>query len=316
MTFSDTVKKHGLLLERSQTTTLQVNVGLTCDLTCRHCHQQAGPHRPEQMSAAVIDEVIACARRLRFETADITGGAPELFPGLSRLVTALAQSTPKVIVRTNLTALARPEARSLPELYRSCGVTVAASLPALNPEQTEAQRGSGVWSASLDMLRRLNDLGYGREGSGLELILISNPAGAFLSPAQAQAEQRFHRDLERRHGITFSKLFTLANAPLGRFRSWLESSGNLTPYLEKLEAGFNPCAVEGLMCRSFISVDWNGHLYDCDFNLAAGIPLGGTRRHITELRELPQPGSPIATADYCFTCTAGSGSSCSGSTVP
>jgi radical SAM/Cys-rich protein len=315
MTFGETLKKHDLSLRRSSTTTLQVNVGLGCDLACRHCHQQAGPARPERMSEETAAAVIACAQRFGFETADITGGAPELFPGLPRLVAALAQTTKKVIVRTNLTALARPESQGLPELYRRYGVVIAASLPAVNPEQTEAQRGSGVWDTSLAMLRRLNDLGYGREGSGLELILVANPSGAFLAPPQAQAEQKFRNDLARRHGIAFSRLFTLANVPLGRFRSWLEASGNLAGYLAKLEAGFNPCAVEGLMCRSLISVDWDGYLYDCDFNLAAGRPLAGTRQHIAELRELPRPGSPIALADYCYTCTAGAGSSCSGSTV-
>jgi radical SAM/Cys-rich protein len=313
MSFTAVLEKHGLTLQRAETTTLQVNVGLSCDLSCRHCHQEAGPGRRELMSPDVVDEVIACARRLPFSTIDITGGAPELLPELPRLVSSLAPLCDRLIVRTNLTALARPGSAGLPELYRRHGVTIAASLPAVNGAQTESLRGGGVWEKSLDVLRRLNGLGYGVDGSGLELLLVANPAGAFLAPPQAQAEKRFHDDLQRRHGISFTHLLALANVPLGRFRAWLESSGNLSAYQAKLEASFNPCTVHGLMCRSFLSVDWKGYLFDCDFNLAAGKPLGGQRRHLRDLHELPPAGSPIPVGDYCFACTAGAGSSCGGS---
>ncbi len=313
MTFAETLKHNNLELRRDETTTLQINVGSACDLACRHCHQEAGPTRSESMSSAVVEDVIACARRLRFTSIDITGGAPELLPDLPRLVGGLAPETPQLIVRTNLTALALPEAVQLPELYRKHRVTIAASLPAANQAQTEAQRGHGVWEKSLAVLRTLNTIGYGREGSGLELLLISNPTGAFLSPAQTQAERKFHHDLERRHGISFNKLLTLVNVPLGRFRTWLESSGNLDSYLANLAGSFNPGTVRGLMCRSFISVDWNGILFDCDFNLAAGLHHGGSRRHISQLRTLPPPGTAIPTADYCFACTAGAGFTCGGS---
>jgi radical SAM/Cys-rich protein len=313
MKFAETLTQHNLELRRSETTTLQVNIGLTCDLACRHCHLDAGVARTEQMTPEVVDDVIACARRLNFQLIDVTGGAPELFGDLPRLLAGLAPETPRLMVRTNLTALTTPEAAQLPDLYRKHKIVVAASLPAITPSQTEAQRGIGVWEKSLAALKMLNNVGYGHEASGLELQLISNPCGAFLAPGQAQAERRFRSDLERRYGVTFTNLLTLANVPLGRFRDWLESSGNLDDYMDKLTSSFNPDTVAGLMCRSFISVDWHGYLYDCDFNLASGRHHGENRLHISQLSELPAPGIAIPTADYCFACTAGAGFTCGGS---
>jgi radical SAM/Cys-rich protein len=180
-------------------------------------------------------------------------------------------------------------------------------LPAANAAQTEAQRGGGVWEASIAMLQRLNGLGYGMAGSGLELDLVANPTGAFLPAPQGEAEKRFRRDLERRYAISFNHLYTFANVPLGRFRAWLERSGNLDAYLARLEGSFNPCTLPGLMCRSLLSVNWGGFIYDCDFNLAAGLHHGGQRTHIAQLSELPAEGTPIPVDDHCFACTAGSG---------
>ncbi|NVN89309.1 MAG: arsenosugar biosynthesis radical SAM protein ArsS [Desulfuromonadales bacterium] len=305
--FQDTLTLHGLELTRAETTTLQINVGLVCDLACRHCHLEAGPCRSETISAETVDDVIACARRFSFATVDITGGAPELSPHLPRLITALAPLTPRLIVRSNLTALMQPWAAALPELYRDHRVIIAASLPAANASQTEAQRGSGVWGHCIDMLGKLNRIGYGVPGSGLELDLVANPGGAFLPANQAQAERKFRQDLGRRHAITFSNLFTFANSPLGRFHTWLERSGNLEGYQRKLTESFNPSAVSGLMCRSLLSVDWNGFLYDCDFNLAAGLHHGAQRMHISELSRLPEQGAPIAVGNHCYACTAGAG---------
>ncbi len=305
--FKNTLESHGLELRRDTTTTLQVNVGLACDLACRHCHLEAGPGRPELMSSETAEAVISCAERFRFACIDVTGGAPELLPCLPSLITGVAPLTPKLIVRTNLVALSRPESADLPELYARHKLTVVASLPAVNAGQTEAQRGSGVWERSIAMLRRLNELGYGREGSGRELDLVANPSGAFLPAPQEQAEKKFRHDLERRHGIRFNSLFTFANVPLGRFRAWLERSGNLETYLHKLQGSFNPATIPGLMCRTLISVDWDGYIYDCDFNLAAGLHHGEQRKHISELRELPAMGTPIPVGDHCFACTAGSG---------
>jgi len=305
--FENTLQQHGLELTRGETTTLQVNVGLVCDLACRHCHLEAGPARRELMSGETVGAVIACAERIRFATIDITGGAPELLPQLPCLLERLAPLTSRLIVRTNLTALARPESAALPELYRDQRVVIVASLPAVNASQSESQRGSGTWETSMAVLRQLNDIGYGVEGSGLELDLVANPAGAFLPAGQIQTERRFHQDLQRRYGISFSNLYTFANVPLGRFRGWLEQSGNLDAYLQKLAESFNPCTLPGLMCRSLISVDWNGFLFDCDFNLAVGLHHGTHKLHISQLAALPAAGTPIPVGDHCYSCTAGSG---------
>lgn len=306
-TFRETLERHGLELKKGRTTSLQINVGRLCDLACRHCHLNAGPGHPELMSPETVEEVIACAGRLSFESADITGGAPELLPSLPRLISGLAPLVRKLTVRTNLTALALPESALLPELYRRYNVAIVASLPATNAGQTEAQRGPGVWEKSIATLRLLNRLGYGREGSGLELDLASNPSGAFFPAEQAQAERKFRHDLEQRYHISFTSLFTFANSPLGRFRDWLEASGNLDTYREKLERAFNPCTLPGLMCRSLVSVDWNGCLYDCDFNIAADLSHGTRTTHVRELFELPLEGTPIPVGEHCYACTAGSG---------
>lgn len=305
--FRETLARHALSLCRDRTTTLQVNVGLNCDLACRHCHLEAGPGRTEAMDRAVMDAVIDCARRLPFDCIDVTGGAPELVPEIAYLVRSLAPLAPRLILRSNLVALNRGAGVELRELYRELKVALVASLPAANASQTEAQRGAGVWEESIAALKRLNALGYGVAGSGLQLDLVSNPSGAFLPPPQKPAEKRFREELMRRHGISFNSLYTFANVPLGRFRGFLERSGNLEGYLEKLAAGFNPCSVAGLMCRYQLSVDWLGRLYDCDFHLAQGLFHGGEETLISGLSELPAPGTPIPAADHCFACTVGAG---------
>jgi len=305
--FQEVLQRHGLQLCRARTTALQVNVGLLCDLSCRHCHLEAGPHRGEVMERATMDAVIDMARRLEFASIDLTGGAPELVPQIDHLVRSLAPLTPRLIVRSNLIALNEAGGAELARLYRDLKVVLVASLPATNPSQTEAQRGAGVWEKSLAVLRGLNALGYGVEGSGLELDLVSNPAGAFLPASQQQAEKKFRSDLARRYGVSFNALYTFANVPLGRFRKFLERSGNLEGYLAQLAAGFNPCSVPGLMCRSQVSVDWLGRLHDCDFHLAAGLPHGGKVQLVSELSQLPEPGTPIPVADHCYACTVGAG---------
>ncbi|UFS71071.1 arsenosugar biosynthesis radical SAM protein ArsS [Geomonas sp. RF6] len=302
-TFAQTLVRHGVELTRDRTVTLQVNTGRLCSLSCRHCHLEAGPGRGETMTRETMDSVIDAARRLPFASIDITGGAPELVPDLEYLLRGVAPLAPRVVVRTNLVSLDERLAR----LYRELRVVLVASFPALNAGQTSAQRGEGVWEKSIEALKLLNSVGYGVPGEGVELDLVSNPSGAFLPAAQAGSEKRFRAELSRRYGVSFDNLFCFANVPLGRFLAWLEKSGNLEGYREKLAAGFNPCAVAGLMCRSQLSVDWDGALYDCDFHLAAGIPFGGGVANIRELQELPAPGTPIPTAQYCFACTVGSG---------
>ena len=305
--FRTTLTEQGLSLVRDQTTTLQINVGLLCNQTCRHCHLDAGPHRREVMTAGTVDQVIAYAGRSGFAVADITGGAPELNPCLDRLIAGLVQQVPRIMLRSNLTALSDDGQPSLIEFLKAHGVVVVASFPALQPGQTDAQRGPGVFQQSLGTLKRLNAVGYGREGSGLELNLVSNPSGAFLPPSQTETEKRFRKDLENRWGLFFNHLYVFANVPLGRFRDWLDRSGNLQRYQEKLASGFNPAALAGVMCRSLVSVSWEGILYDCDFNLALDLPYGGEKVHISEMEGPPPPATPIRIGDHCYACTAGSG---------
>lgn len=313
MTFNQTLENHSLSLVRSETTTLQINVGRLCDLACRHCHLEAGPDRIELMNKKTIDDVIDAARRLDFAAIDITGGAPELLPHLPELIIGLRPLTSRILIRTNLTALAKQESGQLIDLYRENKLIVVASLPSINLSQTEAQRGSGVWENTIATLQLLNKAGFGMEGSGLTLDIVANPAGAFLPASQAETEARFRRELAHRFGISFSHLFTFVNVPLGRFHRWLESSGNLPEYLHTLKTRFNPCAVQGLMCRSTLSVDWQGYLYDCDFNLAAGLHHADAACHISELQQLPPVDTGIPTRDHCFACTAGAGFTCTGS---
>lgn len=305
--FRRTLFKHGLRLERGQTTTLQINVGLLCNQVCKHCHLEAGPKRTELMDEKTLDEIVGFAQRVSFDIIDITGGAPELHPRLFTMIERLAPLTRRLMVRSNLSALEENEPDRFIDLFATRKAVVVASLPSLNPAQLESQRGKGVFVKSINALKRLNAAGYGKEGTGLELDLVSNPPGAFLPPKQAQAEERFRVLLKKKWDIVFNNLFTFANVPLGRFRQWLQTSGNLQSYLERLASSFNPCVVEGLMCRTLVSVDWDGYLYDCDFNLAKGLAMAGRKTHISEMQGPPEPGAPIAVADHCYTCTAGSG---------
>ncbi len=305
--FRQTLAKHGLTLERAQTPTLQVNTGLLCNQTCLHCHLNAGPGRKENMNSRTLDQVVDYAGRSSFEVIDITGGAPELNHNIVNLIEKLSPLAPRIMIRSNLSALNDGRRDHLFELFKKHRVVVIASFPSVNEAQTEAQRGQNIFSVSLSALKKLNDLGYGQEGSNLELNLVSNPTGAFLPSSQHDTEKRFRQVLMKKWGIIFDNLFTFANVPLGRFRDWLLKSGNLENYVAKLVSGFNPCAVEGLMCRTMVSVSWDGYLYDCDFNIARGLYLGGRKIHVSEMTGSPSPGMPIAVADHCYTCTAGAG---------
>jgi radical SAM/Cys-rich protein len=306
-TFRQTLAKQALKLERGKTTTLQINVGLLCNQSCRHCHLDAGPHRPENMSAQTAQEVIAYAERSRFDVIDITGGAPELNPNIETLIKELSPLAPMLMIRSNLSALEERDRGEWMGLLKDHRVVIVASLPSTNEAQADSQRGRGIFQTSLDTLRKLNAMGYGQDGTGLELDLVSNPTGAFLPTPQGQTEQRFREILTKKWGIVFNHLYSFANAPLGRFRQWLLQSENLESYLQRLASSFNPCAVEGLMCRTLVSVSWDGILYDCDFNLARDLPMGGRRTHVSHMEGPPEPGSPIAIGDHCYTCTAGAG---------
>jgi len=305
--FRQTLATQGLKLERDQTTTLQINTGLLCNQTCRHCHLDAGPGRKENMNSETANQIADYAKRCSFEVIDITGGAPELNHNLPGLIERFSSLAPRIMIRSNLSALNDGKRGHLFELFKEYGVVIVASFPSLNQTQAESQRGPGIFSMSIAALKKLNALGYGADGTGLELNLVSNPTGAFLPSSQPETEKRFRQVLSEKWGIVFNNLFTFANVPLGRFRDWLLKSGNLDKYIEKLSSGFNPCAVEGVMCRTMVSVSWDGYLYDCDFNLARELPMGGRKIHITEMAGAPESGSPIAVADHCYTCTAGTG---------
>lgn len=305
--FSLTLSKHGIKLDRAETTTLQINVTLLCNQVCRHCHLSAGPNRKEDMNAETVNEVVFYAQRSCFDVIDITGGAPELNPYLGDLIERLSPHTPRLMIRSNLSALYNGNRDALIDILRAYRVVIVASLPSLSKSQSDSQRGEGVFMTSISAIKRLNALGYGQEGSGLELNLVANPTGAFLPPSQEESEKRFREVLAKKWGVFFNNLFNFANAPLGRFRQWLVQSGNYERYMEKLASNFNPCSVEGVMCRTLVSVSWDGYLYDCDFNLAQGLLMGGKKIHVSEMPGPPTTGSPIAVAAHCYTCTAGAG---------
>jgi radical SAM/Cys-rich protein len=314
--FDARVAAAGLELHAGAVETLQVNVGKLCNQACKHCHVDASPKRTEIMSEETAGQIIEAVRRHRFKTVDITGGAPELNPSFRRLVAESRAAGAHVIVRHNLTVMFESGQEDLPEFFRAHGVEVVSSLPYFLEQQTDAQRGQGVFAKSLEALRRLNEVGYGIEGSGLTLNLVYNPVGAFLPPAQGAIEADFKRELRARYGVSFNSLYTITNMPIKRFLDYLRRTGNEERYMRKLVEAFNPQAVAGLMCRTLISVDWTGRLYDCDFNqmldlgVAARLP-----QTIADFDPREFAGREIVTAAHCFGCTAGAGSSCGGSVV-
>lgn len=305
--FIQTLKDHKLELRRCKTRICQLNLGLVCNQACKHCHLSAGPGRTELMDREIMAAVLERIAGSDIEMVDITGGAPELNPHLPWLMDQVAGLGKQMMLRCNLSALYELKTHDVKERLQAHKATVVASFPSLNLSQTDAQRGNGIHDVSIKALRVLNDMGYGQEGSGLVLDLVSNPSGAFMPTAQEAAEKRFRTVLDSRFGIKFSHLFTFANMPLGRFETWLRKTGNYHPYLSTLQKGFNPCTVEGLMCRNLVSIAWDGYLYDCDFNLAAGLAMGNTPVHISQTEDFSFEGRNIAAADHCYACTAGAG---------
>ena len=306
------------LLRRPAPTTLQVNLGKRCNMACLHCHVEAGPKRTEEMSEEVAAQVVELLERCpSLTTLDLTGGAPELnahFRGLVRAARALGR---RVIDRCNLTILSEPGQEDLAELLAAQGVEVVASLPCYLEDNVERQRGKGAFVKSVEALRRLNALGYGRAGSPLTLNLVYNPLGPSLPPAQEGLEDSYKRELLTRYGVEFSRLLTLTNMPIKRFAEQLARLGRHDEYMRLLVDSFNPGTLEGLMCRDHLSVSWDGRLFDCDFNQMLELPLGAAPRHLRELLAAPHPlaalaAAPIATAAHCFGCAAGAGSSCGG----
>jgi len=302
-------------LRRRRTETLQVNLGYKCNQSCLHCHVNAGPNRTEMMAAESVDLTLEILARGAIRTLDLTGGAPELNPHFRRLAAAARDLGVQVIDRCNLTILFEPGQEDLAEFLAERGVDVVASLPCYSPERVDRQRGEGVFDKSIAALQKLNALGYGRAGSGLSLSLVYNPQGAVLPPGQAGLEADYRRELAAHLGIVFNQLFVLANMPIQRFGSTLVSKGQFEPYMQLLKGAFVAGNLDTVMCRSLISVDWQGYLFDCDFNQMLGLPMrlkGSGRPHLRDLLEHGSGGEAIRVADHCYGCTAGQGSSCGG----
>ncbi len=294
-------------------TVFQINVGKLCNQTCRHCHVDAGPDRKETMSPETAEWCIRALSRTDIPTVDLTGGAPELNPCFRWIVKEARGLGRHVIDRCNLSVLLLPSQADLAQFLADHQVEVIASLPYYRPSQTDAQRGEGVFEKSIKGLARLNDLGYGKEGTGLTLNLVYNPVGAFLPPKQEAIEAQFRRELSRRYGIVFNRLFTITNMPISRFLEFLIESGNYDRYMERLANAFNPTAAAGVMCRYTLSVGWDGTLYDCDFNQMLDLPVDhGAPRHIRDFDPAQLHQRRIVTRNHCYGCTAGSGSSCGG----
>jgi radical SAM/Cys-rich protein len=300
-------------LQAARVETLQVNLGWRCNQSCKHCHLQASPTRPEQMARETAEAVIGAAARWAIPVVDLTGGAPEVNPHFRYLLDRLHDLGVHLRSRCNLTVLLEPGFDDLPRFYRDRGVELICSLPYYQEDMVDRLRGPGTFQKSLEALRRLNRLGYGEPDSELELHLMYNPAGAYFPPEQTALEELFRRELEKRYAIRFHRLYTLLNMPIGRFKEFLRRSSNFDRYMGKLAASFNPATVTGLMCRTLISVSWEGRLYDCDFNQALDLPLEeGLPQTIWDFDLSILESRRIRLEDHCYGCTAGQGSSCGG----
>ncbi len=308
-------KLNGGELFSARVDTLQVNVGKLCNQACKHCHVDASPARTEIMKRETIESCLRVLREFRIKTLDITGGAPELNPNFRYFVTEARNAGAQVLIRHNLTVIFEKDQEDLPDFFAASQAEVICSLPYFLEQQTDSQRGTGVFEKSVKALQKLNEVGYGTNEK-LVLNLVYNPTGAFLPPSQTAIEADFKRELKTRYDISFNNLYTITNMPIARFLDWLRRSKNEESYMTRLVNAFNPSTLEGLMCRNLISVDWQGNLFDCDFNQMLELSLK---------EDLPQTifdfsleklnSRQIATANHCFGCTAGAGSSCGGTVV-
>jgi radical SAM/Cys-rich protein len=316
-TFADALRTHVLgPLRATSIDVLQINVGKLCNQTCHHCHVDAGPDRRESMSREVAEAVIDVLAQTDIRTLDITGGAPEMNPHFRWLVQEARQLGRRVIDRCNLTILMAPGFTDLPKFLADNQVEIVASLPCYLEENCDAQRGDGVFQRSIEAIRHLNSLGYGHAGSKRTLTLVYNPVGSTLPPQQDKLEADYRRELQVRYDVFFSQLFTITNMPISRFLDQLLSTGKYDEYMQQLIDRFNPAAVEGVMCRTTLSVDWQGRLFDCDFNQMLDMQLGPTLpQNIRQFDAQLLAERAIRTARHCFGCTAGDGSGCQGAVV-
>lgn len=314
--FDEKLRQNKLNLYSTDVEILQVNVGKLCNQTCKHCHVDASPARKEIMTRETIDACLDVLRKYKIPTLDITGGAPEMIPDFRYFVSEARETGAHIMVRHNLTVMFESGREDLPEFFAENEVEVVSSLPYFLQQQTDAQRGAGVFDKSVEALKKLNAVGYGSEETGLMLNLVYNPVGAFLPPDQTSIEADFKRELKTRYGIRFNNLYTITNMPIARFLDWLRRTGNEQSYMQKLISAFNPKAVEGLMCKNTLSVDWLGNLFDCDFNQMLEIPVSDqAEKTIQNFSPEKFKDREIMTNAHCFGCTAGNGSSCGGKVI-
>ncbi len=316
--FATTLSNHEISsISPLETKILQLNLGYMCNQTCKHCHVDAGPDRKEIMTREVMNDVLSVLREHSFQTLDLTGGAPEMNPDFRWFVEQASQLVPHIIVRCNLTIInANPKYYDLPEFFKQHNINVVSSLPFYQKKRTDRQRGNGVFDRSIDALQRLNGVGYGTNDSNLQLDLVYNPMGAFLPGDQATLEQDFKKELQETFDISFNNLLVITNLPISRFLEFLLASGNYDTYMTKLVQAFNPAAAAGVMCRDTLSVGWDGALYDCDFNQMLELPVATTSsRNIRDFDAEALLNRRIVTANHCYGCTAGAGSSCGGQTA-
>lgn len=317
--FRDTIEPLGYFpLKPSRIEIFQVNIGYMCNQVCKHCHVDAGPDRKEIMTRETMAQCLEVLAKSKIKTLDITGGAPELNPDFRWFVEEAHRiGVSEIIVRSNLTIIvSNPKYHDLPEFFKKNHVRICSSLPFYNAGKTDRQRGEGVFKDSILAIQMLNQVGYGKEGTGLILDLVFNPAGAFLPGDQKQLERDFKKELKEHFNVEFNTLFTITNIPISRFLDFLIESGNYEEYMDKLINAFNPAAVSGVMCRNTISIDWQGFMYDCDFNQMLGLKVTTSKvQHLSRFDVQQLEERDIVIGQHCFACTAGAGSSCQGATV-
>lgn len=313
--FSDILKQHDIQLVHAQPSELQINLGKLCNLACHHCHVDAGPKRKEIMSWDTMQKILQWAEKSDIKRADLTGGAPELNPHFKEFCHALLDMGITITSRCNITVLFEPGQENLAEWYAENKIRLVCSLPCYTEDNVDAQRGNGVFDKSIKGLKKLNDLGYGKQPE-LSLDLVYNPGGAFLPPPQSSLEQDYRNMLSENFDIVFSSLLAITNIPINRFAHALRRDGQLEDYQQLLVDNFNPDTVSGLMCRHLINVDWTGQVYDCDFNQMLDMPMANLAnkqaRYLWDLEPNNVENTPIKIDRHCFGCTAGSGSSCGG----